>query len=130
MRRGTIVVLLLAFAGLAWGAYTAVQPVHMLFKDGITIGSGGEKIDDSYSASSTIDFDGVTDLCEDSDAITVTGAEVGDGCVVGPPSTMPGAESWLTCYVSAANAVKVRHCSHGASGDPDAGTYSVRVFDP
>lgn len=80
------------------------------------------------SASSSIDFDGVTDSCEDSSAITVTGALAGDPCVLGSPATMPSATSWTMCYVSAADAVKVRHCSHGASGNPAAATYYVRVI--
>lgn len=102
----------------------------VIMKGGLTLGGLGTRIDDSYAASSAIDFAGVTDQCEDSGAITVTGAAVNDVCVVGPPATMPGTHSWLTCYVSAADAVKVRHCSHGASGNPASATYTVRVFDP
>jgi len=79
-------------------------------------------------ASSSIDFGGVTDSCEDSSGITVTGALAGDACSVGTPATMPSATSWVTCYVSAADTVKVRHCSHGASGNPAAATYYVRVI--
>lgn len=97
---------------------------------GVTLGNTGTRIQDSYAASASIDFAGVTDACEDSSGITVTGAEVNDGCVVGPPASLPSANSWFFCYVSAADTVKVRHCAHGASGNPAAATYTVRVLDP
>lgn len=82
----------------------------------------------SLGASQSLDFGGVTDACENSADITVTGAAVGDACVVGPPATLPSTNSWVFCYVSAASTVKVRHCAHGASGNPSAATYYVRVF--
>lgn len=100
------------------------------FWGGLQIGQSGTAISDSYAASSSIDFSGVTDQCEDSSGITVTGASANDVCVVGPPATMACTHCWVSCYVSAANTVKVRLCAHGASGDPAAATYAVRVFDP
>lgn len=126
----TVVILLALGAGVALADYVAVQPVHQLFQAGLTIGGIGTKLDDSYATPATIDFAGVTDQCEDSSGITVTGAAVNDGCVVGPPATMPCAHCWLSCYVSAADTVKVRLCAHGASGNPASATYSVRTLDP
>lgn len=97
---------------------------------GLQIGNGGTQISDSYAASSSIDFAGVTDGCEDSGNITVTGAAVNDTCEVGPPATLPSTNSWVQCRVTATNTVVVRHCAHGASGNPASATYTVRVFDP
>lgn len=98
--------------------------------NGFTIGSTGTAIQDSYAASASIDFAGVTDNCEDSSSITVTGAAVNDVCEVGPPATLPSTGSWVGCRVTATDTVVIRHCAHGASGNPAAATYSVRVFDP
>ena len=129
-----IFLLLLAFAGVAFAASSAtVQRTPWVFLAPLYVGSTGDvtagnKVSKLLGASSSIDFGGVTDSCEDSSGITVTGAAAGDVCSVGAPSTMPSATSWITCYVSAANTVKVRHCSHGASGNPAAQTYYVRVI--
>ncbi len=100
------------------------------FSGGVVIGAAGTALSDSFAASAAIDFAGVTDTCEDSSGITVTGAAVNDVCAVGPPAALPHANSWVLCYVSATDTVKVRHCAHGASGDPAEATYAVRVFDP
>lgn len=82
--------------------------------------------------SATIDFASVTITCEDSAAITVTGAAVGDPCFVGPPTTISGAGTGLhssfTCYVSAADNVKVRHCAAGTADNPASATFYVRVI--
>lgn len=100
------------------------------FLGGVKLGRLGTTIEDSFAASSAIDFAGVTDQCEDSSGITVTGAAVNDLCTVGAPASMPCTHCWVTCYVSAADTVKVRLCAHGASGNPASATYAVRVFDP
>lgn len=97
---------------------------------GLYLGTTGTPIADSYAASASLDFAGVTDGCEDSADITVTGAAVNDVCVPGPPAALPSTGSWVECRVTAADTVKVRHCAHGASGNPAAATYTVRVFDP
>jgi hypothetical protein len=78
------------------------------------------------------DFASVTITCEDSTGITVTGALAGDACFVGPPTTISGAGTGLhssfTCYVSAADTVKVRHCAAGTADNPASATYYVRVI--
>ena len=89
------------------------------------------KVTRMLGASATIDFASVTITCTDS-AVTVTGAQVGDPCFVGPPATITGAGTGLNssfvCYVSAANTVQVRHCGAGTADDPASATYFVRVI--
>lgn len=86
----------------------------------------------SLGGSIAFDFASVTITCEDSTGITVTGAVAGDACFVGPPTTISGAGTGLhssfTCYVSAADTVKVRHCAAGTADNPASATFYVRVF--
>jgi hypothetical protein len=124
---------LLLVGGSAFAVVSTIQRTPWVFLSNVYVGptgdvTAGNKVTKLLGASSSIDFAGVTDTCEDSSGITLTGAAAGDVCAVGAPSTMPSATSWITCYVSAANTVKVRHCSHGASGNPAAQTYYVRVI--
>lgn len=128
---------LLAFFAVAGVAHAApaLQKLASAFTGGVWIVSPGIAFSDAHkiteslgTANVSIDFAGVTDQCEDSAGQTVTGAAVGDTCTLGLPSTMPGTHSWVTCRVSAANTVILRHCSHGASGNPAAADYRVRTF--
>lgn len=65
---------------------------------------------------------------EDSANITVTGAATGDTCVVGiPVAAANDVDSAFTCYVSAADTVKVRH-NAVAAADPGSGTFRVSVY--
>jgi hypothetical protein len=95
---------------------------------GLRIGASGHAIADSYAATASLDFAGVTDSCE-SLTIAITGAAVNDTCSLGSNAS-PSASSWFYCYVSSADVVTVRHCAHGASGNPAAASFSVRTFDP
>ena len=63
-----------------------------------------------------------------SSGITVTGAEVGDVVLVGPPATAPSGLVYCG-YVSAPDTVKI-HIGNVTAGaiTPDAGTYQVRVM--
>lgn len=94
--------------------------------------SSGNKITKTLAGSIAFDFASVTITCEDSTGITVTGAATGDPCFVGPPTTISGAGTGLhsnfTCYVSAADTVKVRHCAAGTADNPASATFRVRVF--
>lgn len=69
-----------------------------------------------------IDFANATIVCEDSPGTTVTGAKVGDPCFVGMPETLTAGGTGLhhnfTCYVSAANTIKVRACAAGTADNP------------
>ena len=89
------------------------------------------KITRTLGGSISFNFGSKSITCEDSTAITVTGAQVSDPCFVGPPDTLDaggGGNSSFTCYVSAADAVKVRHCASGTADDPNTATFNVRVI--
>ena len=78
--------------------------------------------------SAVIDFASTTITCNDSNAITVTGAQAGDPCFVGPPTSGGSTNASYTCYVSAADTVKVRHCAAGTADDPASATFFGRVI--
>jgi hypothetical protein len=115
----------LAAVGNIW-----LQPV--LMKGGFFAGASAaavstNQVTRTLGASSTIDFVAGTIICTDSAGITVTGALAGDACSVGLPAS-PAANSTFSCYVSAADTVKVRHCPAGTAIDPASATYYVRVI--
>lgn len=63
-------------------------------------------------------------------SITVTGAAIGDECLMSLPA-VPSSGLAFFCYVSAADTVKVRACNASAGSlTPPSGTYSVRIFIP
>lgn len=140
------VALALATGSLAFAAAQSISGVEYdnsprprLIKPGLFIGdetnalkSTTNKIPYTLGASATIDFASATITCRDSSAITVTGAKVGDPCFVGIPATLTsggtGLHESFTCYVSAADNVKVRACAAGTADDPASVVFNVRVF--
>lgn len=82
----------------------------------------------TWAANGDFDFASVSTTCEDSSGITATGASVGDTCFVGVDATGYSANGVFTCYVSAANTVKVRHCGVGTADNPADAGYRVRGF--
>lgn len=119
-------------ATVAYAAPSVINQVRNDFFGGVVIGNktaSGNIIKRSLGASATYDAASITATCTESSAITVTGAKTGDPCMVGVAAT-PGAlnVSW-TCYVSAADAVKVKVCNPTAGAiDPASQTVYVRVF--
>lgn len=75
-----------------------------------------------------LDFASTTTTCNDSAGTTVTGAQTGDACFVGAPSTGGSTNASYTCYVSAANTVKIRHCAAGTADDPASATFTGVVI--
>ncbi len=125
-----VVAALLATVAVAAVGNVWLQPG--LLKGGLFIGgpasaTTSNMITRTLGASAVIDFAPSTIVCTDSSAITVTGALAGDPCFVGPPTAIADNSSF-TCYVSAADAVKVRHCPAGTAADPSPATYFVRVI--
>lgn len=59
--------------------------------------------------------------------ITVTGASVGDPCIVGVPNGSNTATATFTCWVSSSNTVTVRFSPKGVE-DPASGTFKVSVI--
>lgn len=78
---------------------------------------------------SAIDFNVTTLTCSDSSGITVTGAADGNFCRVSTLASAYVADISYSCYVSAANTVKVRACcGTGAPGcDPASTNFTVAV---
>jgi hypothetical protein len=92
------------------------------------LGSSGNAIANSVSGSAVIDFAATTNTTLDSSGVTVTGAAVGDVCIVGVPTAAAVTGASFTCYVSASNTAKVRLAAQGTSIDPASGTFNVRTF--
>ena len=92
------------------GAY----PVH--FNKGVYIGpnvpnptnSTANKVSRLLSTSATIDFTSTLVGRVESTGITLTGARVGDACMVGENATAGALKADFSCYVSAADTVKIR----------------------
>lgn len=80
------------------------------------------------SGTLTHDFtDGAND-CSGEVSATVTGAAVGDACLVTSPDTV-STLGQLNCRVSATNTVQVVHCCNKATGcDPASAVYQIRIF--
>ena len=122
-------------ATLALGATQYTRNLNLQVVGRTLLGTTTESnnlITRSLGGSIAFDFASVTITCEDSTGITVTGAVAGDACHVGAPTTISGAgtglHSTFSCYVSAADTVKVRHCAAGTADNPASATYYVRVF--
>lgn len=123
-----LVVLALGTVALAATQFTRILNLNVVGRT--LLGTGvetGNVITKSLGGSGVIDFASVTTTCVDSSAITVTGAVAGDACFVGPPATAT-ANLNFSCYVSAADSVKVRACAAGTAADAASATYYVRVF--
>lgn len=87
---------------------------------------------DYFAATLTTNFQGIAASdCKDSGAITVTGAAAGDPCSLGVNATAGALDITFTCYVSAADAVKIHVCNETASDITGmaSGAYKVRVWD-
>jgi hypothetical protein len=115
------IVFTLAVASVVWGAaqvgfdkYGGQFPVW--FNKGLYVGpdnpnptsSTTNKITRSLGNSATINFSSSYLTPADSSAITVTGAQAGDPCQVGVPTAAGALKANYACYVSAADAVKVK----------------------
>jgi hypothetical protein len=79
-----------------------------------------------------IDFASATITCRDSAGTTVTGARTTDTCVVGMPSSLTaggtGLHDTYSCYVSAADTIKIRACAAGTADDPGSVTFTGYVI--
>jgi len=137
MTRNTILlgVVLLAGAVAAATQYTRILNLQVAGRSLLgTTTETGNVITKALGGSASLDFAAAASRCEDLPAdagITVVGASVGDPCFVGVPASVvtadAGAESQFSCYVSEANAVRVRFCTNSYE-NPAAETYYVRVI--
>lgn len=78
--------------------------------------------------SGAFDFGSTTTTCNETGALTATGARAGDSCFVGPPTSGGSTNAAYTCYVSATDQVKVRHCAVGTADDPASATFNGVVI--
>ena len=87
---------------------------------------------DSVTATSAIDFaSALINVCADSSAITVTGAETDDTVDLGVPAAAYVTGSQFFAWVNAADQVTIRHCCIGAATcDPASGTFRVTARTP
>lgn len=98
----------------------------------VSIG-GGTAVTKLLRCTKTVDLANAdNDVCTADEDITCTGATVGAECIVNAPTAASVAGSQFTCFVSATDTVKLRHCCNKdtSSCDPGSATYSVRVFNP
>lgn len=80
------------------------------------------------NTTANIDFASATITCVDSAAQTVSGARVGDICIVNPLASSIVANSSFTCRVSASDQVIVRFCPAGTAANPADTTYDLLLL--
>lgn len=74
-----------------------------------------------------VDLGSVTTTCTETGAMTLTGARLGDPCIVGSSAAFT-ANLTYSCYVSASDAVKVRVCAAGTAADAASAGFTVNVI--
>lgn len=89
------------------------------------------RITRSLATSATINIAALAAAgCNESAATTLYGAQLGDSCGVGAPVLLAGdagvLQGSLSCFVSAADAVKLRFCS-AMGEDPPSASFEFRV---
>ena len=130
----------LLLAGIGYAAtepilevYNSIRPAW--FQSGLYVGPASvspgnstlNKVTRILGGSETFDFASSTITCLDSTGVTVTGAQLGDPCFASPNIAW-AANQEFSCFVSAANTVKVRFCPAGTAADPASATYFTRVI--
>lgn len=143
-------VILVVIAGAVIVAAQSLQQLELVETSRLTAMPGGlhigpksmhttndkinaDRITRTLGATATVDFAAGTIKCDLSSAITVLGARTGDPCHVGAPTTLgydggAGLNATFTCFVSANDAVKIKHCPAGTADDPPSASYQVRVI--
>ncbi len=121
-------------AALSWGAiqWTRVPHLNVIGKTLLGGTVEANAITRSLAGSATLNYASTTITCLDSSGIVMTGAKVGDVCVVGTLDTIIGAGTGLNgvtqCYVSAVDEVKIRRCSVGTADNPPDALWRFRIF--
>lgn len=90
------------------------------------IGGTTYQLTPELKGSAALDFPSTAATAVNDLTITVTGAQVGDGCVVGAPNASVTATATYSCWVSATNTVTIR-LSTDATENPTSGTFTVFV---
>lgn len=120
--------LLVGLVAVAAPAATRILNLYVLGRLSVgTTPAAGNDVTKLLGATTDYDFANTTIVCNDSTGVTMTGASVGDPCVVGLAAPI-AANSTFSCHVTAANTAVVRHCPAGTAINPaDAGFY-LRVI--
>ena len=134
--RRPAVLLALLLGGVAFASTFVIEPVAIWFKRGAYFGTGATASANNLltrsPASGAITYNcGEIDAgtCGTSPAQTLTGAQVGDTCTIGPPAAAGALNGTWSCYVSAADAVKINFCADAQNNiDPASGSFRVRTF--
>jgi hypothetical protein len=130
----TLVILAVALcATVAWAIPTNITRILNLgVSSGLYLGaastwSSTSVLTESLGATTSFVFpdDGG---CQESSAVTITGAAVGDVCLLGHNVTAPNVGGSYSCYVSATNAAKVRFCPVAAAFTPADAGFVLRTF--
>lgn len=133
--RPQAVLLVLLVGGVALASTFVIQPMVEWFKRGIYVGatataSSAHLLTETLSTADITHDHAETDggTCLVSPATTVTGAAVGDPCVIAPNATASTLHGTWSCHVSAANAVRIKLCAGADNLDPASGAFRVRTF--
>lgn len=134
MKRASLFVLL-AVAAVAVGATQFTRILNLNVQGKTLMGNVAEThaINKALVADVDYDFPSATIVCNDSPAVTMTGAVVGAPCFVGIGPRDGGtqvltANSNFSCFVDAVDTVKVRHCAAGTAANPADAGYVARVI--
>ena len=122
-------------ATYALAAFAPTRILNLYVLNKLLIGDSTESNAITRTVVADVDFDfaSSTIVCTDSWAVTASGARLGDSCVVGVGPRDGGTQivtdnSTFLGFVSAADAVKVRHCPAGTAANPVDAGYVVRCF--
>lgn len=97
-----------------------------IFTSSVTVGGGTPITKVIGSTATTIDFPNtLATTCSDV-PVTVVGALENDVCSVGAPSSVT-ATAEVFCFVSGADTVTTRFCTHGAIENPASATYRIML---
>lgn len=143
---GFLALLVLAVALLsqrAWGAancvfygsgqcdganFTYDPSTHALTVSGGVIGSGGGTTPTFLTGTASETPGALSAGCADqSSTIALTGAAVGDACMVGVPAAGAGTGVTAACYISATSVATVRLCTMTGTPTGTTGTYRATV---
>lgn len=126
-------VLALGTIAIAATAYTRILNLQVTGKTLLGTTLEGAAIDGTVVADIDYDFANGTIVCTDTPAHTAAGVKVGDPCFVGIGPRDGGTaivtdNSVFSAYVSATDAVKLRHCPVGTAANPVDAGYVVRCI--
>lgn len=133
--RLTLVLAMLVVSGFAFAAGWNIDQMPRWEQGGLYVLPASQRanllpanaVTRLLAGSETMDFASQTITCADSTGVSVPGAQVGDACAVGLIAA-PTANASFTCFVSAADTVKIRFCPAGTAVDPASQVFRTRLI--